>query len=132
MKIKRKAEMNLPQLIEWGFENTEVTKGRVFSIDDENARFAPYVSFLADGMGVRVPCTITHEDTFTVEVEEYVTEGTELDNLYKMDSYKGALKSAQSTIAQDLEISVLEPISYYILNDDLTMTLIWRDGKLVE
>ncbi|WP_239719605.1 hypothetical protein [Mammaliicoccus sp. G-M31] len=80
--IKRKVEMNLPQLIEWGFNNPELSKGKVYNIDDENDRFATYVSFLPDVTGVRVPCTITQNNTFTVEIEEQIDEDTKLKELF--------------------------------------------------
>ncbi|MCY1039608.1 hypothetical protein OWI77_12410 [Staphylococcus nepalensis] len=124
VKIKQKKQLNLPQLIEWGFEKG--AHGVQFKSDRGKRVGFRYMGYFW------TECEIDKDEIFTVEVEEEITENTELDNLYKMNSYKGALKSAQSTISQDLEISVLEPISYYILNDDLTMTLIWRDGKLVE
>ena len=130
MKIKTKKQLNLPQLIEWGFNNPELAKGRLYNIDDEEARFAPYVSFPTDGTGVRVPCTITHDDTFTVEVEEEITEDTRLDKLvvrYRNDDIYIFPQERIDDFKNDSSI-----VAFYIPNDDCTMTLIWRDGKLVE
>ena len=144
VKIKKKKTMNLPKLIEWGFENTELTKGRIFIIDDENARFGPYVSFLADGTGVRVPCTITHDNTFTVEVEEEITEDTVIPKLlttFKKTHLKDEFGYQRVRIDENYPIKLMlnkaeahgEPIeTLHIVNDDGTHTLIWRDGKLVE
>ncbi|WP_336877771.1 hypothetical protein [Staphylococcus nepalensis] len=132
VKIKREVKKNLPQLIEWGFNNTELTKGRVFNIDGENARFAPYVSFLADGTGVRVPCTITHDNTFTVEVEEEITESTVLPILIERRDFGNELTYSRYKYVRIKDIKEESSTLFYIENDDLTMTLIWRDGKLVE
>lgn len=136
MKIKTKKKLNLPQLIEWGFDNPELAKGRAYRIDDEDARFAPYVSFLADGTGVRVPCTITQDNTFTVEVEEEITEDTELDLIERFIGGMGysCYTTHRMTIKDCLRRSPEECTTthFYIENDDRELILIWRDGKLVE
>ena len=81
MKIKRKVEMNLPQLIEWllksGYRNYTansnmgniVTLSRYGAIQFSHGTFFP-------------------EETFTVEVEEEVNGETILDRLYEV-SFNG-------------------------------------------
>lgn len=75
VKIKRKVEMTLTELIEWGFKNeiknTEFVsnffekKSVIFNLSGW-AEFSDEYAYLP-------------EDTFTVEVEEELTEDTKLD-----------------------------------------------------
>ena len=69
-KIKRKVEMILPELIEWGFKQKELLPFFYGS------REGSFVQFTPDGW---VNITgIESTDTFTVEIEEEVTEDTKL------------------------------------------------------
>ena len=125
MKIKRKVEMNLPQLIEWllksGYRNytansnmgNTVTLSRYGAIQFSLGTFFP-------------------EETFTVEVEEEIDEDTEFEKLYYTTILSRIVESSCTTIQSSLKHIAVEPIAFYIMNDDLTLTLIWRDGKLVE
>ncbi|MEJ7393114.1 hypothetical protein [Staphylococcus saprophyticus] len=131
VKIKRKVEKNLPQLIEWGFNNPELVKGSIYKADESYA-FSSYVSFPGDGAEVRVPCTITKNDTFTIEVEEEITEDTVIPKMlvkFKNPDTYGRFKN-DSINGFEIEEGNIE--AFYIVNDDKTLTLIWRDGRLVE
>ena len=72
MKIKTKKEMNLPQLIEWGFEN-DVTNTwyRASNVEE----YISEVFFDATGLP-QFSNTVNKNDTFTVEVDEPITENT--------------------------------------------------------
>lgn len=72
MKIKTKKEMNLPQLIEWGFEN-DVTNTwyRASNVEE----YISEVYFGATGLP-QFANTVDKQDTFTVEIEEEITEDT--------------------------------------------------------
>ena len=133
MKIKTKKQLTLPQLIEWAWDNdvkrkafhSNVTGGSVY-FDEE---CFVYVEHEAD-----------KSDLFTVEVEEEITEDTVIDELVEL--YEDTLTSNEGS----KEILINENISirrakdedecpsraFYIINDDLTLDLIWRDGKMVE
>ena|SRR5699024_1752990 len=125
MKIKRKVEMNLSQLIEWllksGYRNytansnmgNTVTLSRYGAIQFSLGTFFP-------------------EETFTIEVEEEIDEDTEFEKLYYTTILSRIVESSCTTIQSSLKHIAVEPIAFYIMNDDLTLTLIWRDGKLVE
>lgn len=126
MKIKRKVEMNLPQLIEWGFEN-DVT-GAMFP---DNRVKAKMVRFEV-GVVISIYGYMNKQDTFTVEVEEEIDEDTEFEKLYYTTILSRIVESSCTTIQSSLKHIAVEPIAFYIMNDDLTLTLIWRDGKLVE
>ena len=123
MKIKRKVEMTLPQLIEWIEINRRFDES--FGSDGYN-----YVHANVDGI---LEFTGKFcEDTFTVTTEEEITEDTEFEKLYYTTILSRIVESSCTTIQSSLKHIAVEPIAFYIMNDDLTLTLIWRDGKLVE
>ena len=81
MKIKRKVEMNLPQLIEWGFKNDVINKEYVC-----NEHKAKSVIFNLMGWAeFSDEFSYNPHDTFTIEVEEVVDSDTVLDNIYTVD-----------------------------------------------
>ncbi|MBC8710335.1 hypothetical protein FXV99_03540 [Staphylococcus pseudintermedius] len=82
---------------------------------------------------------IYHWDTFTVEAEEEITERTVIPLLLEVYEFEGELvflPQKRSTIESLLEESDREENIttkiLYLINDDGTLTLIWRDGELVE
>ena len=137
MKIKRKVEMNLSQLIEWllesGYRNytansnmgNAVTLSRYGAIQFSHGIFFP-------------------EETFAVEVEEEITEDTVIPKLmttFKKTTLEGGIVYQRVRIDENYPIKLMlnkaeahrEPVeTLHIVNDDDTHTLIWRDGKLVE
>ena len=124
--IKRKVEMNLPQLIEWGFEN-DVTNTwyRASNVEE----YISEVFFDATGLP-QFSNTVNKNDTFTVEVEEEITEDTRLDKLvvrYRNDDIYIFQQERINDFKNDSSI-----VAFYIPNDDITLTLIWRDGRLVD
>ncbi|MFS4466002.1 hypothetical protein ACMFKE_11465 [Staphylococcus haemolyticus] len=125
VKIKREVEMTLPKLIEWAWENE--VRDKVFVGNGVSVYFDDVNEFSHCGYG--------HKDAvFTVEVEEEITEDTVFPVLIK------ALKNAFNEITvisyENASInsskSRNETISYHILNDDGTMTLLWKDGAMVD
>ncbi|MGW8116579.1 hypothetical protein BU100_07090 [Staphylococcus xylosus] len=125
MKIKTKKQLNLPQLIEWAMDN-----------DVDNSIFIGKknlynVGFNKNGlMYFNTTNPIPTGEIFTVEVEEEITEDTRLDKLvvrYRNDDIYIFPQERINDFKNDSSI-----VAFYIPNDDLTMTLIWRDGKLVE
>jgi len=126
MKIKTKKQLNLPQLIEWGFEN-DVT-GSIYSDD----RFEAKKIRFEVGVIVSMYGDMHKGDTFTVEVEEEITEDTELYGLVELgdDGAGEDFFFSRGLSINDCKDEFTQ--AFYILNDDYTMTLIWRDGKLVE
>lgn len=124
MKIKTKKQLNLPQLIEWAMNND--VRNKSFYGD----RYCDEVHF---DENKDMTCEyITLTEIFQVEVEEEITEDTWFPQLvtrtvkghYSLWK-KGSISSFKHITFNDID-------AIYIPNDDLTMTLIWRDGKLVE
>lgn len=122
--VKIKKQFTLPQLIEWGFEN-DVT-GAMFSDDIDKAKRIRFEV----GILVSIHGDMNKEDIFTVEVEEEIREDTRLDKLvvrYRNDDIYIFPQERIDDFKNDSNI-----VAFYIPNDDLTLTLIWRDGKMVE
>lgn len=126
MKIKTKKQLNLPQLIEWAMGNN--VDNSIF-IGKKNLY---NVGFNKNGlMYFNTTKPIPTGEIFTVEVEEEITEDTEFEKLYYTTILSRIVESSCTTIQSSLKHIAVEPIAFYIMNDDLTMTLIWRDGKLI-
>ena len=127
MKIKTKKQLNLPQLIEYAMKNE--IKDKVFNSNDKFSIDSVLVEF--DYMGrFGSENNISKHKKFTIEVEEEITEDTRLDKLvvrYRNDDIYIFPQERINDFKNDSSI-----IAFYIPNDDLSMTLIWRDGKLVE
>ena len=131
--IKRKVEMNLPQLIEWGFENNIRNESYITS-DDKG-----YELYFDLSGTPRYSNFITKYDAFTVEIEEPITEDTVFDNLieinelidFKKEGLLGGVRLYKNSSINQVEND--KSVAYYIMNDDLEMTLIWkRKEGLVE
>ena len=136
MKIKTKKQFTLPQLIEWllksGYRNYTansnmgniVTLSRYGAIQFSHGTFFP-------------------EETFTVEVEEEITEDTEIPKLmttFEKTCLEGGFGYQGVRIDENYPIKLMlnkaeahgEPVeTLHVVNDDDTHTLIWRDGRLI-
>ncbi|MFQ3843325.1 hypothetical protein AABD41_01600 [Staphylococcus pseudoxylosus] len=129
MIIKTKKQLNLPQLIEYIWDNDLRHKWK--DSDDTSA----YVHVYDDGKISIDKCTV--HSTFTIEVEEEITEDTEL---FLVERYVGGsgnihyCRYSESSIKNAIESNPSDNKSthFYIENDDRELILIWRDGKLVE
>ena len=135
MKIKTKKQLNLPQLIEW------IEINRRFDEEFASHRYN-YVHANVDGV-----LEFTGEfceDTFTVEVEEEITEDTVIPKLmttFRKTCLNDDFGYQRVRIDEDFSIKLMldkteahsEPVeTLHIVNDDGTHTLIWRDGKIVK
>lgn len=134
VKIKQKVELKpkafLKHLLEK--EETEVELDG-YAFDGSNYLFGPevtvneYVSYNP------------YKNTYTVEVEEEITDDTKIPRLIEMYEYDGnpnthlnkniTIKELLNDSQSDL---LYVPKAFYILNEDMTMTLIWRNGGMVE
>ncbi|HDE9698740.1 TPA: hypothetical protein PD830_001090 [Staphylococcus aureus] len=133
MKIKIEKEMKLDELIKWARENPELSQGKVFvtkSFADGIVRFDSYTN----------KCTTSGfapiDIPFIVEVEKEITEETKFDRLFEVfevseGEYNSALYT-NTSIKECLYGRCVPTKAFYILNDDFTLTLIWKDGGLIE
>lgn len=128
--IKTKKEMNLPELIEWLIRKRNLDEG-IFLSDKHNS-----VHVTDDGI-LEFFGTF-YNDTFTVEVEEEITEDTVIPkiaelNLCGYDQHEELFVNENKSIKQLLSEEETNNKAFYIMNDDKTMTLIWTKEKgLVE
>ncbi|MDW4093356.1 hypothetical protein QI297_00445 [Staphylococcus saprophyticus] len=83
MKIKRKVQKNLPQLIEWAMEN-DVTD-RMFLTENSYCVGFDRHGFIYFNSSRTMPLY----QTFIVEVEEVVDSNTVLDNVYTVNVEEG-------------------------------------------
>ncbi|BFL77939.1 hypothetical protein SKB0068_07110 [Staphylococcus hominis subsp. novobiosepticus] len=137
VKIKRKVEMTLPELIEWGFKNG--IKNRKF-VRNRNQRYFKPVVFNSCGYAeFNDDFSYSPEDTFTVEVEEEIAEDTKLDTVLEIYNDTHSPGPIFSVIHKSTSINNImehKPNCFntkclYLINEDMTMTLIWKDGELV-
>ncbi|MCI2750589.1 hypothetical protein FH161_00225 [Staphylococcus lugdunensis] len=124
VKIKREVEMTLPELIEWGWKNKIRNKDyRCNELENQS------VTFNDDGaIEINYAASYLPYETYTVVVEEEITEDTEFYPLVLLNGrnifyvWRGmSIKQLKSDNTK----------AFYILNDDMTMTLIWKNGELV-
>lgn len=131
MNIKVKKEMNLLELIEY-IKKNEIAdkvffdnkgKGKVVVGDDR------YL-YMTD---------LNLTDTFTVETVEEITEDTVIPFIVELYTNNHGLKETSmhldNTISNILSINKIlmrKNSIFYMINDDATMTLIWKDGEMVE
>ena len=124
--IKRKVEMNLPQFIAWAVDN-HIT-GSFYANNRVNAKRIRFEF----GRIVSSHGELRSYDTFTVEVEEEITEDTEITALVELSS-QGLLGNTRLYRYHSInDVIDNQSVAFYILNDDQTMDLIWKNGKLVE
>ena len=135
--IKRRVEMNLPQFIAWAVDN-HIT-GSFYANNRVNAK---RIRFEFGGI-VSSHGELRSYDTFTVEVEEEITEDTVIPKLlttFKKIYLKDDFGYQRVRIDEDFKIQLMlnkaeahrEKIeTLHMVNDDGTHTLLWRDGRLV-
>ncbi|EKI4464035.1 hypothetical protein PCV68_001013 [Staphylococcus pseudintermedius] len=130
MKIKVEKEMKLPQLIEWAWENNVNDKVFYGSLGGK-VEFSSYTHLFT----LRVEST----ETFTVEVEEEITEEYKLpeglamykndnDDLQNIQLAKLSINDAKKYVDElDGKLEAL-----YMVNSSTDLVLIWKDGEMVE
>lgn len=120
-KIKRKVEMTLPELIEWAWENNVKEKAFYSNVDDGFVYFDMVQT-------VSVEQSIAENETFTVEIEEEITEDTVFKHLYEFTKGKFFHNYEDISISKRKD----ELSKEFWIRKDGTMTLIWKDGAMVD
>ena len=120
VKIKRKVEMTLPELIEWAWKNGVKEKAFYSNVDGGSVYFDMLQT-------VSVEHSIDRDETFTVEVEEEITGETILPEVVEFYVDGDGTQYSQRSI-NELKDSFSKE---FWLKDGNTMTLIWKDGELV-
>lgn len=129
-KIKVKKQMNLPELLAWGMTTPNYEMEEEYS----NENVSVYFNDIGEP---RIECKyrfIPSHETFTVETEEEIDEDTVLPVLVM--TYQNASDKIRVTSWENTSIKSVEKnhkaLAYHLLNDDGTMTLIWKDGKTID
>lgn len=133
VKIKTKKEMMLPELIEWALEKG-MTYRTYFGSKGGEVYFDGFGIFRAE-----IDVDVYPKETFEVEFEEEITEETEIPTLIELfvDDYGQIMHMYHNESINDAIGDVEDDAkalskAFYMLNDDMTMTLIWRNGEMVE
>ncbi|EKI4610900.1 hypothetical protein PCV59_001089 [Staphylococcus pseudintermedius] len=129
MKVKKKVRMNLQELIKYAREN-EVE-------GDFKTLLGDWVRFYCDGSFEFLVLT-EKDDIYMVNIEEELTEDNVIPNLLEVYESAGELDtvnwkylSIREAFEQD-DNKNLTRKAFYMINDDATMTLLWKEGELVE
>ncbi|EWP41704.1 hypothetical protein Q222_02760, partial [Staphylococcus aureus M1232] len=122
------------ELIKWARENPELSQGKNFFTTGNGDGI---VRFQKDTNECTTSVCVPLDAPFEVEVEEEITEETKFDRLFEVYEiqegvYKSALHKGISLNERFEDDNIFPTKAFYILNDDMTMTLIWKDGELVE
>jgi len=120
VKIKRKVEMTLPELIDWAWKNGVKEKAFYSNVDGGSVYFDMLQT-------VSVEHSIDKDETFTVEVEEEITEETKIPEMLELFQDNDGTQWFGNSIEQVKDDFSRE----FWLKDGNTMTLIWKDGELV-
>ncbi|MBK4031450.1 hypothetical protein, partial [Staphylococcus aureus] len=117
----------------WARENPELSKGKIFLAKSFSNGF---VRFQRNTNTCSISSFIPIDIPFIVDIEKEVTEETKFDRLlevYEIQEgvYKSALHKGISLNERFEDDNIFPTKAFYILNDDMTMTLIWKDGELV-
>ena len=134
VKIKRKVEMTLPELIEWAWKNGVKEKAFYSNVDGGSVYFDMLQT-------VSVEHSIGKDETFNVEIEEEITEETKLPKFlvvflnmsisnYIERPLIGEDQSIKEILQENKNCSLIT-IAIHLINDDGTHTLVWKDGELV-
>lgn len=126
MKIKTKKEMTLPELIEWGIKNGITSKE--YTCDNNDG----YKSVIFD-IGGKVHLnrfqTYLADDKYEVETEEQITEDTVIPKLMVKFKSPSRYQVFSNDYINGFEVEEGNIEAFYIMNEDLTMTLIWTKEK---
>lgn len=130
-KIKRKVEMTLPELIEWAWENEVSDKAFYSNLDGGSVYFDKI-------QNLSIEHEIAINETFTVEIEKEIDEDTVLPMFIEIftgvDDEIFIDYHENENIKEVLEInsSRAKTKTFNLINNDGTMTLIWKDGAMVD
>ncbi|HDG5525880.1 TPA: hypothetical protein PF248_000921 [Staphylococcus aureus] len=125
MKIKVKKEMRLDELIKWARENPDLSQGKIFfstGFSDGFVHFHPNTNKCSTSSFIPI------DIPFIVDIEKEVTEETKFDCLVELNDIEGFEIYENDSIRELIDGTSR---AFYILNEDKTMTLIWKDGELL-
>lgn len=134
MKIKQQKQLNLAQLIEYVWNNEVTDKSFICKEDGSECTVRHKVTINKFGkFNLDSHNYYKESDLFKVEIEEEITEDMEIEGLVELGSNNHGATFFQCDGSSINEQKDFDSKAFYILNDDLTLTLIWtREKGLVE
>ncbi|HDA0234044.1 TPA: hypothetical protein O4R14_001410 [Staphylococcus aureus] len=117
--------MRLDELIKWARENPDLSQGKIFfstGFSDGFVRFHPNTNKCSTSSFIPI------DIPFIVDIEKEVTEETKFDCLVELNDIEGFEIYENDSIRELIDGTSR---AFYILNEDKTMTLIWKDGELL-
>ncbi|WP_017722700.1 hypothetical protein [Staphylococcus xylosus] len=144
VKIKRKVEMTCGEFAKYmvdkfGFSSYEIKLSDGYWVGNPEREYDVSIHLPPSKVSDLPDIKITESGVVIFEVEEEITEDTVLEKAIEVysDKYDNFLATScegksvkdilDSNVGNDTKTEKI-----YLFNDDDTMTLIWRDGKLVE
>lgn len=121
VKIKRKVEMTKKELVQFLIENAEITE--ITQSTKNGEVFEHCIKIKANNKLKRI-----NDNLVEVEVEEEIYKYTVLDHLYEYTN-DNKFKHYKNTPLQIIE--GYEDKEFWIKDGD-TMTLLWKDGAMVD
>ena len=132
MKIKTKKVITEKEYLHYVIDKTNfLSISHDFTHVDHDIVHSDIVLELHDHNNVTCAKTWVNSEgdtVFEVEIEEEVTEDTIFKELICLD-VDGEYDNYDNVSVSDFVVGAIRAI--YIPNDDLTLTLIWKDGKLI-
>jgi hypothetical protein len=137
VKIKRKVEMTCGEFAKYmvdkfGLSSYGVKLSEDYWLGNPEREYDVSIHLPPSKISDLPDITITKSGVVIFEVEEEITEDTELYGLVELgdDGAGEDFFFSRGLSINDCKDEFTQ--AFYMLNDDLTMTLIWRDGELVE
>lgn len=121
--IKTKKEMNLAELIEWAIKK---------DIKDEKFYSKNGCHISIDFRGHVFLWDIRLNEIFTVEIEEPITEDTVIPKLLVKFKSPSRYQVFSNDCINGFEVEEGNIEAFYLINDDKTLTLLWKDGEMIE
>lgn len=131
VKIKRKVEMTQKEFVQFLIEKAAINE--ITQSTKNGKDFELCIKLKSDNNKINR----INNNLVEVEVEEEITDDTVITNLVEVYEYNGIMESVThgecSIInALDEDLDNVSRLAFYMLNDDMTMTLLWRNGEMVE
>ncbi|ALN76032.1 hypothetical protein GJU84_04785 [Staphylococcus chromogenes] len=133
VKIKRKVEMTQKEFVQFLIENAAINE--ITQSTKNGKDFELCIKLKSDNNKINR----INNNLVEVEVEEEIAEDTVIPMLIEVTEYNDDTtvflnenKSIKTVLDDSLDDLLYDPKAFYMLNDDMTMTLLWKDGGMVE
>lgn len=133
MKIKTKKVMTEKEYLHYVIDNTDLLSiSHDFTHVDHDIVHSDIVLELHDRNNTTCANTWVNsegETVFEVDIEEDLTEDTKIPKMLVLDN-DGSTRLRNNHCAS--YFNSIDTKALYMMNDDMTMTLIWKNGRLVK